>query len=89
MFHIDEQLAPKFKDAKFAARFGKYLGTYVSDNKQVRIDLCREPNKVTAHVEFINGFEHDDVTDPWWNEIQEIARQLDYKGVSRFNFANY
>ena len=89
MFQIDEELAPKFKEPKFAARFGKYLGTYVSDNEQVRIDLCREPNAVTAHVEFINGFEHDDVTDPWWNEIQEIARQLGYKGVSSFNFANY
>ena len=89
MFQIDEELAPKFKEPKFAARFGKYLGTYVSDNEQVRIDLCREPNAVTAHVEFINGFEHDDVTDPWWNEIHEIARQLGYKGVSSFNFANY
>lgn len=32
MFHIDEELASKFKDANFAVRFGKYLGTYYSDS---------------------------------------------------------
>ena len=32
MFHIDEELASKFKDTNFVARFGKYLGTYVSDS---------------------------------------------------------
>jgi hypothetical protein len=89
MFYIDEELASKFKDPKFSARFGKYLGTYVSDNKQVRIDLCKELNDVTAHIEFINGYEHDDVTDSWWDEIQEIARQLGYKGLTRLNYANY
>ena len=89
MFHIDEELAPKFKNAKFTARFGKYLGTYVSESKQVRIDLCKELNDVTAHIEFIDGFAHDDVTDPWWDEIHEIARRLGYKGVTRLNYANY
>ncbi|MBC8228680.1 hypothetical protein H8E77_03915 [bacterium] len=41
MFHIDEELASKFKDTNFVARFGKYLGTYVSDNEQVRNKAVR------------------------------------------------
>jgi hypothetical protein len=88
MFFKKGNLVEKFKDSEFAARFGEYLGTYISSSEQVRADLCKQDTGLTAHVYFLNGLHYDDVTDPWFVELNQIARQHGFKRIFRINYVN-
>jgi len=86
MFYQDEALAEKFKDPQYVKQYGKYLGTYTDDRKQVIVDLCHERMGVTAHIQFQNGIRDEDVTDNWWKAIDEIVRELGFPYVFTFNY---
>ena len=88
MFFKKESLVEKFKDPAFAARFGEYLGTYISSSEQLRADLCKDDYGLKAHVYFLNGLRYDDITDPWFVELNEIARQHGFKGIFRINYVD-
>ena len=67
------------KDAKYAAEIGKaygeYLATYTSKTKQVRAYLFRKGARVQAHVTFPNNFSPSEVTDPYYTDLWDYARQ--------------
>jgi predicted oxidoreductase (fatty acid repression mutant protein) len=86
MFYQDEDMVEKFKEPQYLKQFGKYLGTYQDENKQVRVDLCLERTGVTAHLHFQNGLQEEDVTVNWWKAINEIARELGYPYVFAYNY---
>jgi len=88
MFFKKESLVEKFKNPAFAARFGVYLGTYISSSEQVRADFCKDKYGLKAHVYFLNGLRYDDITDPWFIELNEIAQQHGFKGIFRINYGN-
>ena len=86
MFYQDDELVEQFKEPQYLKQFGKYLGTYTDDNKQVRVDLCLERMGVTAHIEFQKGIRSENVTDNWWKAINEIVRELGFPRVFTLNY---
>jgi hypothetical protein len=72
-FQIDRQLA-----AEVGSLFGEYLITFTSNRGQVRADLFRRGGVVTAHVSFPTGLDAVSVTDPYFSELWDYAREQGY-----------
>lgn len=64
-------------DAAFAAEvktyFGDYIGTFESDQRQVRADVFRNGELLEAHVSFPTGLSAERVTDRYMSELKAIA----------------
>jgi hypothetical protein len=52
-------------------RYGEYLTTYYSDHAQVRADMFRRGETVTAYVTYPAG--RKNVTDKYWSDLREYA----------------
>lgn len=68
------------RDEKFASEigsfYGEYIGTFTSQNKQVRADLFKRNKGLVAHVSFAKGYRSWTVTDPYLGELKRYAEAL-------------
>jgi hypothetical protein len=72
-FRPDPQYAQKVGGV-----FGDYLTTYTSTNGQVRAVLFRKGGRVEAHVSFPRFVFASGVTEPYYSELWQYARQQGY-----------
>jgi len=74
-------------DAAFAAdvkdHYGKYLGTFQSEHRQVRADVFREGEWLVAHVSFPTGLDLAQVKDKYLGELQSFAKEQGLDGRLR------
>lgn len=72
------------RDEKFASEigsfYGEYIGTFTSQNKQVRADLFKRNNGLVAHVSFAKGYRSWTVTDPYIGELKRYAEERGFAG---------
>ncbi len=65
------------RDAAFAAEvkdfFGHYIGTFESEQRQVRADMFTNGDLLVAHVSFPTGLSATRVTDNYLGELKTIA----------------
>jgi hypothetical protein len=69
-FQTDRRLA-----ADAGGGFGQYLITFISKRGQVRADLFRRGMVVEAHVSFPTGLDAGNVSDPYFSELWNYARE--------------
>jgi hypothetical protein len=66
-------------DAAFAAEvkdfFGHYIGTFESDQRQIRADMFRNGELLEAHVSFPTGLSATRVTEQYLGELKAIAAE--------------
>ena len=55
--------------------WGEYLGTYVSQHGQVRVDLFRRGDQLDAHVSCPTGLNASGVTDRYVSDLEDYARE--------------
>ena len=74
-------------DAKLVAEiaflgpvWGEYLGTFVSQNGQVRVDLFRRGDQVDAHVSCPTGLNASEGTDRYVTDLNDYAREHGFEG---------
>lgn len=71
-------------DDKFAADvgsfYGKYKGTFMSANNQVRADLFEKGDWLVAHVSFAKGYQSWSVTDAYFSDLKRYANEHGYSG---------
>lgn len=64
-------------DAAFAAEvktfFGNYIGTFESEQRQVRADMFMSGGLLVAHISFPSGLSATRVTDNYLGELKTIA----------------
>jgi len=74
-------------DAAFAAdvrdHYGKYLGTFQSEHRQVRADVFKEGDWLVAHVSFPTGLDIAQVKDKYLGELQSFAKEQGFDGKLR------
>jgi hypothetical protein len=58
---------------------GEYLITFISDHGQVRADFFRRGTGVTAHVWFPTGLDATKVTDGYYSELWDYAREHEFQ----------
>jgi hypothetical protein len=69
-FEKDRQLA-----SDVGSLFGEYMITFISNHGQVRADLFRRGRVVEAHVSFPTGLDAGSVTDPYFSDLWNYARE--------------
>ena len=71
-------------DAAFAAdvkdHYGKYIGTFQSEHRQVRADVFKEGDWLVAHVSFPTGLDIAQVKDKYLSELQSFAKEQGFDG---------
>lgn len=71
-------------DAAFAASvkdyYGKYLGTFHSEHRQVRSDVFQEGDWLVAHISFPTGLGLSRVEDKYLGEIYLFAEEQGFEG---------
>jgi hypothetical protein len=72
-FHRDSQYA---KDVGSA--IGEYLTTYTSPHGQISAVLFRRGDRVDAHVSLPSGVFASRVTEPYYSELWQYAREHGY-----------
>jgi len=74
-------------DAAFAAdvkdHYGKYIGTFQSEHRQVRADVFKEGDWLVAHVSFPTGLDIAQVKDKYLSELQSFAKEQGFDGKLR------
>ena len=55
--------------------YGEYLGTFVSQHGQVRVDLFRRGDRLDAHVSFPTGLTGSTVTDQYVSDLWDFASE--------------
>jgi hypothetical protein len=63
--------------------FGEYLITFTSNHGQVRADLFRRGRVVDAHVSFPTGLDAGKVTDSYYSELWDYAREHGFQDQFR------
>jgi len=67
------------QDTAFAAEvkdfFGHYIGTFVSEQHQIRADMFKNGEVLEAHVSFPTGLSAAKVTDRYLGELKAIATE--------------
>ena len=79
------------QDRKFeegvGTEYGKYLGTFVSARRQVRVDVFDEGPAVVAHVSFPTGLRPSTVQDRYVADLHDYARREGLSDRFRIVFA--
>ena len=74
-------------DAAFAAdvkdHYGKYIGTFQSEHRQVRADVFKEGDWLVAHISFPTGLDIAQVKDKYLSELQSFAKEQGFDGKLR------
>jgi hypothetical protein len=68
VFQHDEAFAAEVKDF-----FGHYIGTFVSERRQIRADMFKNGELLEAHVSFPTGLSAAKVTDRYLGELKALA----------------
>lgn len=75
---IDSAFADDVKDY-----YGKYMGTFQSEHRQVRADVFKEGDWLVAHVSFPTGLDLAQVKDKYLSELQSFAKEQGFDGKLR------
>ena len=67
------------RDAAFAAEvkdfFGNYIGTFESEQRQIRADMFKNGDLLEAHISFPTGLSAGKVTDRYLGDLRAIAKE--------------
>jgi len=72
--------------AKVPERFGEYVCSYFSDNKEVRADIFKRTSGLKAYITFLNGLRYRQVKDDWAGQLHVLAQELGYPRIAVLHF---
>lgn len=82
---------PILEDAQFEEAigdaYGRYLATFNSENRQVRVDMFEQGDWLVAHVSFPTGLGVSRVTDPYLSDLQSFATKKGFDGKLRLLYS--
>jgi hypothetical protein len=67
---------------------GQYVVTFDSANEQVRADLFKRGDRVTAYVSFPSGLSASQATDSYYDELVNYAREEGFRDAFRVVYAS-
>jgi hypothetical protein len=78
---------PFQQDVSFADEvgqtYGKYHSTFHSQTGQVLAQLFEQNGWLVAHVWFSTDLKPEEVTDPYWTELNQYAKEQGFEGKLR------
>ncbi len=69
--------------------FGKYLGTYFSERRQIRADLFERGGQVTAYISYPTGLNPTIIEDRYVSDLDEYAARHGFADRFRYVYAQY
>jgi hypothetical protein len=74
-------------DQKAEVIYGKYITTFHSVNGEVLAHLFQKGDQMIAHVQMPTGLKSYEVTDPYWDELHQFARDQGFEDRLRIIIA--
>jgi hypothetical protein len=68
--------------------FGRYLGTFISERKEVRADIFDTGTHVIAHISFPTGLDLGEVQDQYVSKLHEYAERQGFAKRFRLVYAS-
>jgi hypothetical protein len=70
----------KMTDASLERLYGSYIVSFESERRQVRADLFDYGGRLSAYLEWDEGYDESNVADPWISLIRDEALRRGYDG---------
>lgn len=75
-------------DEKAEQFYGKYITTFHSANGEVLAHLFEKGGQMIAHVQWPTGLRESEITDTYWDEIHQFAKDHGFEGKLRVIYAS-